>query len=192
MSVKADRELEAMQAAYTALANLTEEEQRRVVDWLTRKLNLGSSPSQTSSVTPSAGHVGAAGPKQGIESLSPKKFIVEKRPQSDVERVTCLAYYLTHFRETPEFKTKDITFLNREAGQPRLSNPTMAVANATRGNQFLVPTSAGRKQLTTRGEALVEALPDRERVREALEVNPMVGRKRRSRGRDRGKQKSRT
>src|SRR5258708_15910352 len=30
---------------------------------------------------------------------SPKQFLVEKQPRTDVERVACLAYYLTHYRD---------------------------------------------------------------------------------------------
>jgi hypothetical protein len=30
-------------------------------------------------------------------TISPKEFIMEKHPQTDVERVACLAYYLSHF-----------------------------------------------------------------------------------------------
>jgi hypothetical protein len=112
-------------------------------------------------------------------SASPKAFILEKKPRTDVERITCLAYYLTHIANTPEFKTRDLTNLNKEAAQPRLSNAAKTVGNATVQNQFLAPAGGGRKQITTRGEAVVEALPDRERLREALETNPMVGRKKR-------------
>ena len=125
------------------------------------------------------GHAGAVAAKQGTLALTPKQFLLEKRPKLEVERVTCLAYYLTHFRDTPEFKTKEITLLNREAAQPPLGNPAMAVSNAAHLSQYLVATSGGKKQLTSRGEALVDALPDRERVRETLEANPLMGRKRR-------------
>ena len=136
-----------------------------------------------SSVNPASGFVGAAGPKQPLAVKSPKQFIADKRPKSDVERVACLGYYLTHFRETPEFKTRDITMLNREAAQPALGNPAMAVANAARVSQYLSSSGGGKKQLTSRGEALVESLPDRERVREALETFPSSGeRARRSAG----------
>src|SRR5437899_140641 len=31
-------------------------------------------------------------------SLSPRDFMHEKDPKTDVERVTCLAYYLTNYR----------------------------------------------------------------------------------------------
>src|SRR5689334_20180124 len=31
-------------------------------------------------------------------TISPKEFMAEKAPATDVERVACLAYYLTHYR----------------------------------------------------------------------------------------------
>jgi hypothetical protein len=37
-------------------------------------------------------------------SPSPKEFLEQKQPRTDVERVACLAYYLTHFREFLFFK----------------------------------------------------------------------------------------
>ena len=35
--------------------------------------------------------------------MSPKDFLMEKAPNTDVERIACLAYYLTHYRSTPHF-----------------------------------------------------------------------------------------
>src|SRR5437762_3507811 len=32
--------------------------------------------------------------------LSPKDFMFQKQPRTDVERIACLAYYLTHYRDT--------------------------------------------------------------------------------------------
>src|SRR5262249_14399501 len=123
-------------------------------------------------------------------AVTPRRFIAEKKPHTDVERVTCLAYYLTHMRDAPLFKTRDITQLNAEAALPRLSNPAFTVRNATQQNQFLASVGGGKKQITVRGEALVEALPERERVTEALAANPMVGRKRRgAKSRAKGKKK---
>src|SRR5436309_11534705 len=52
-------------------------------------------------------------------TLSPKEFLRDKHPMTDVERVTCLAYYLAHYRDTPHFKTVDISTLNTEAAQPK-------------------------------------------------------------------------
>src|SRR5689334_19404588 len=39
---------------------------------------------------------------------SPKQFLMEKQPRTDVERIACLAYYLTHYRDIPHFKTLDL------------------------------------------------------------------------------------
>jgi len=45
--------------------------------------------------------------------ITPKEFLRDKMPVTDVERITCLAYYLTHYRDTPHFKTLDLsTFYN--------------------------------------------------------------------------------
>ena len=53
-------------------------------------------------------------------SMSPKEFILQKQPQTDVERVACLGYYLTHYRDVPQFKTLDISKVNTEAAQPKV------------------------------------------------------------------------
>jgi len=55
---------------------------------------------------------------------------MEKQPRTDVERVACLAYYLTHYRNTPYFKTLDLGKLNTEAAQPKFSNAAYASNNA--------------------------------------------------------------
>src|SRR5439155_22512377 len=107
----------------------------------------------------------------------PKQFVAQKRPTTDTERVAVLAYYLTHTRGTTEFKTKDISALNKEAAQRAFSNTAFAVSNAAQSG-YLAPASKGAKQITTRGEAVVEALPDRTRVQGALEKNPIGGRRR--------------
>src|SRR6266705_1029837 len=94
-------------------------------------------------------------------NIAPKEFLLDKEPRTDVERVACLAYYLTHYLNTPHFKTLDISKLNTEAAQPKFSNPTVAVDNATK-LKFLVPATKGMKQIGAFGEQFVRALPDRE------------------------------
>lgn len=108
--------------------------------------------------------------------ISPKEFMTLKKPASDVERVTCLAYYLTHHKDTPMFKTIDLTHLNTEAAQPRMTNPTVAAKNAVAA-QYLVLAGGAKRQLGPRGEAVVKALPNRSKVTEALEEYPLHGRK---------------
>lgn len=111
------------------------------------------------------------------DGATPKAFMATKRPISDVERITCLAYYLAHYKNIGQFKTVELTILNTQAAQPRFSNPTVAARNAVQ-KEFLSLAGGAKKQITARGEALVEALPNRDKVKSALEEAP--ARKRRS------------
>lgn len=94
-------------------------------------------------------------------TLSPKEFLLKKQPRTEVERVACLGYYLAEYRQQMTFKTLDISKLNTEAAQSKLSNPTRSVENATRSG-FLAQATKGAKQLSALGEKYVEGLPDRE------------------------------
>jgi hypothetical protein len=101
-------------------------------------------------------------------AASPKEFMRDKQPSTDVERVACLAYYLTHYRDTPHFKTIDISTLNTEAAQPKFSNASVAVDNA-RGLGYLAAATKGNKQLSAAGERFVELLPNRDAARESIQ-----------------------
>jgi hypothetical protein len=103
----------------------------------------------------------------GHEDQPPKQFLEEKQPTSDVERVACLAFYLAHYRNTPHFKTVDISKLNTEAAQFKFSNAAAAVNNAAfRG--LLTTAGRGNKQISALGEQFVAALPDREAAKKVL------------------------
>ena len=104
---------------------------------------------------------------QSATELSPKQFMMEKSPQTNVERIACLAFYLTHFRDTPHFKTLDISRLNTEAAQPKFSNASMTVNDAAKAG-VLVPAGKGNKQLGAVGEQFVVALPDRDAAKAIL------------------------
>ncbi|MBN1343599.1 MAG: hypothetical protein JXQ73_13005 [Phycisphaerae bacterium] len=100
-------------------------------------------------------------------TLSPKEFLHEKQPQTDIERVACLAYYLSHYHNAPYFKTLDISKLNTEAAQLKFSNPAYAVVNATNAG-LLASAGKGRKQISAIGERFVDALPDRDAAKSLL------------------------
>lgn len=99
--------------------------------------------------------------------MSPKDFLLEKSPKTDVERIACLAYYLTHYRSTPHFKTLDISTMNTEAAQPKFSNTAYSTANAVKLG-YIVPSTKGARQLSALGERFVQALPDRDAAKEVL------------------------
>lgn len=159
---------EALATIIGILKQLDPDVQKRVLNSV--QLFLGITPQLR-------GHPAQAGegssspqPAQGFSrdrTLSPKEFMHDKRPGTDVERVACLAYYLANYRDTPHFKTVDISALNTEAAQPKFSNASVAVDNA-RAQGYLVPATKGNKQISAAGEKFVELLPDREAAREAI------------------------
>jgi len=100
-------------------------------------------------------------------SMSPKEFLLEKSPRTDVERVACLAYYLTHFRGIPHFKTTDLSMLNTEAAQVKFSNASTSAKNAL-AQGYLASATKGNRQISAAGELYVQALPDRDAARKAL------------------------
>lgn len=153
------------------LTPLSEDSRRRMID--TVCTFFGIARSQGGHAGSGPGLVPAATPPTSFrfsesEAPSPKEFMREKAPRTDLERVACLGYYLTHYRSTAHFKTKDITDLNTEAAQRPFSNTAFSVANATNAG-YLVPSVKGCKQLSATGEQFVQALPDREAAREMRE-----------------------
>jgi hypothetical protein len=100
-------------------------------------------------------------------SISPKEFLIQKQPRTDVERIACLAFYLTHYMDMRFFKTLDISKLNTDAAQVKLSNAAYAIANAEKAG-LLAPAQRGQKQLSAIGEQFVLALPDRDAAKGAL------------------------
>ncbi|NEA37769.1 hypothetical protein G3I76_54055 [Streptomyces sp. SID11233] len=102
------------------------------------------------------------------QEMTVREFMAKKRPDSLVERIACLGFYLTYHREHPHFTVRDITQLNTEAAGQKFGNPARDMDNADRQNGYVVAASHGVKQLTPRGEALVRALPDRAQVKQAL------------------------
>jgi hypothetical protein len=125
---------------------------------------------------------GSTAPGQGkLTGVTIKQFIAQKRPANMYQRVACLAYFLTHHQETPHFKTRDLTKANTDAAQPKLTNPSVAVMHATGTYHLLSAAGSGQKQISALGEAVVEALPDQEKVKALQAENKPRGRKKASR-----------
>jgi hypothetical protein len=163
-------ELRAMERAYMALEPLDKDGKDRAFRWLAETLGvetLQRSVLAVEAVSPKAGNA-IPTPRGGESQISPREFVSQKKPQSLVERVACLAYYLVHHRGTQHFKVADIVALNTEAAAHKFGNPSRDMDNADRQNGYIVSAGNGAKQLTVRGEAVVEALPDREAVKVAL------------------------
>ena len=153
-----------------SLSRLSPESRQRLIEtvstWFQVKLP-GTSSSPSGNPAPSFVGNPSLAAFGGNKPITAKQFLLEKEPRTDVERIACLAYYLTHYADTPQFKTLDLSRLNTEAAQPKFSNPAVAVQNAaTMG--YLVQAVKAHKQLSAAGERFVQALPDREAARAAM------------------------
>jgi hypothetical protein len=162
------REFDALSAVVRALQPLDREAKQRVLSAVTTFLGFDNTQ-----VKPSASLQRAPSQEQPIAGFSedrtpsPKEFMLSKRAQTDVEKVACLGYYLAHYRDTPHFKTLDLSTLNTEAAQLKFSNAANAVDNAAKAG-LLAPAVKGMKQLSALGELYVQALPDRAAARDAV------------------------
>lgn len=138
---------------------------------------------------PNAATSGAAQPQPlpgaAASGMTPKQFLAAKKPDTDYERVACLGYYLTNARDTPHFKTADISKIATEAAY-KFSNAATSVHHASVTYKFLAPAGGGKKQMTVLGEDVVDAMPDREKVKAALTAHRPAA-KRRGRGKKRAK-----
>ena len=173
-------EIEVLQVVIDRLSQVDDDSRARILQAASTFFGLGSplaprSPSSKIGRLQNEGNLATSPPFSDREELSAKEFLVAKEPKTEIERVACLGFYLTHYRDTPHFKTADITNTNTEAAQRKFSNPAQAVANATKRG-LLVPAPKGNKQLSAPGERFVQALPDREAARE---VEHRLTRKRR-------------
>jgi hypothetical protein len=158
-------EIGALGKVLAALADLEAGGQQFVLRSAMDRLGHSSIPAGgggNGGITKGAVGLGTAG---GGGSLgTPKRFLDDKLPKTDVERVGCLAFFLAQSRETPHFKTADITALNTEAAQKPLSNAAYAIGNAQQSGLLTNAGKRGHKQITSFGEKIVNALPDREAV----------------------------
>ena len=166
-------EFEVLQKVITALTPLATEARRRILESASLFLQVDRRPR---TLAPSSYAIdsnfpipSSRSPFSEDTSMSPKEFLLDKQPKTDVERIACLAYYLTHYRGTPHFKTIDLSMLSTEAAQPKFANTTVSSNNAVKLG-YLVPSTKG-----------LRALPDREAAKAALEAIRRKPRTKRSR-----------
>jgi hypothetical protein len=176
-SVDIGAELEAVNLVIAAIQRLSDEGRANVLRtvatflavpiggaFLQQAGRVGSRPAFDDSATSSAS--GSSGFSED-RALSPKEFLLQKRPLTDVDRVAALGYYLTHYRDQPTFKTLDLSKLNTEAAQIKLSNAAQAVDNASKAGLF-INAARGEKRLSAGGELYIQELPNRETARAAM------------------------
>jgi len=167
---------QALQVVISALQKLDARSRQRLLSTVSTffglDIALGKGQTDNRSQNPSSDvNNGYSPTKPGSfsedRSLSPKEFLLQKKPAQDVDRIACLAYYMTHYQNQPHFKTLDLSILNTEAAQVKFSNAAKSVSNAAAAG-LLVPAGKGMKQLSANGELYVQALPDRAAAKAAI------------------------
>lgn len=171
---KTNKELQVLRDIISTLSKFDKKTQTRIIKSILAFLGIGSSEiGRSLPISSTMAKSEEIRPVPSLfsdrEEMPPKEFILSKKPYTDMERVVCLAYYLTHYRNTRHFKTIDISKLNTEAAQIKFSNTTYAVQNAT-NRGFIVPSTKGNKQISAAGEQFVQALPDRDSAKEVLKT----------------------
>jgi len=166
--------LSVLEAVISRLQEVSTEDRDRIIKTVLTYFGLDQRSIIVRGDTDQASPKIASSPQKNIgpnfsddRSMSPKEFMLFKQPRTDVERVACLAFYLTLYKNTPYFKTIDITQLNTEAAQNKFSNAAYSINNAAKTG-YLVPGPKGTRQISGIGERFVQALPDREAAREVM------------------------
>lgn len=189
MAAKKTDVAKATEIVQDVLQRLEEIEDNHWRTWAVRSIAAGIG---VSGVAPAGGGSGGGGgfndggsdgEDDGQEHGSAADFIKKKRPASDIERIACLAKYLTE-SGTPQFKTLDLTKLNTSAKQAPIPNASMAMANAAQAH-LVAAAGGGKKHLTSHGEDVVNALPGRAEVTKIREEYDSRAKRGRGRGRRR-------
>jgi hypothetical protein len=166
-------EVNAMKALDDALGQLEDEARRRVLNWAFSKFG-GNTASPSGAA---AGGSPPGLPQAGVGVPGNiKLFVAQKKPEGFYERVACLAYYLEKREDKSDLKTGDIRKANTDARLSNMSNPALFVKHATDSYGYLSRVGRGKFAISGRGEAIVEALPDRTKVKQAL-IDNAYGRK---------------
>jgi hypothetical protein len=159
------KKLDAIETVVKALSSFDEEEATDIIGFARKHLGfsgVAAAPAGQLHVGMGTGGAGDA----SIITDDIARFVDEKAPQNEYQRMAVLAYFLFKVRKLPNFTLKDLVAANREARMPNLSNPSYTLNKALTRYKFLsqAATQRGIYSISIQGEKLVEALPSLEGV----------------------------
>lgn len=164
-------ELAALGTVLKALSSLGDDAKAFVYRTAGERLGIVTTTGRSSNPPPvqPGGQRNGTPSAMSLDGVGPKDFLKSKKPLTELQRITCLAYYLTNARQSTHFKTADLTALNTEAAGGKLANASATVNNATNQSHLFAPAGkGGLKQITLLGEDYVAALPDQEAAKAAV------------------------
>ncbi|XOB42409.1 MAG: hypothetical protein ACKKMP_03560 [Candidatus Nealsonbacteria bacterium] len=156
--LKLSIKLKAIENIVKELNKFSEEERIDIIDFALKQLGIRQLSLSPKGISPEKEEVPPV-------SKSIDKFVAEKNPKDQYQRVAVLAYYLKHSEKVNEFKNKEIDLANRRARQAKIGNPADVIGKAETRYGFLTKGVKTGRQLSTLGEKIVDALPDHEKVK---------------------------
>lgn len=167
------KEVDILQKIIKELSALDDEAKKRMINTISTffQINIGTADSESQVIKRT--YISGES-SQNIRdfsqhiTISPKEFMLEKNPRTNTDRMACLGFYLTHYRDMPHFKTLDLSKLNTEAAQQKFTNPAQSTKDTTKAG-ILVPATKGHKQLSAMGEQYVQALPNKAEAKKILQ-----------------------
>src|SRR3989338_1877518 len=154
------------------------EAQKRVLSWASQKYSVILTGNPTEKQQNGPGDKSQS--PDIIKGMDIKDFVVSKKPKNGYQRLACLAFYLEKYKQYKDFNAKDLGQANTDAKQTKISNIPAYLRDATTKYGFFSPTAKGKKALTTCGEAVVKALPDQGKAKEAMKEHKMRKKRKKS------------
>ena len=158
------KKLDAIETVVKTLSAFEEEEASDIIAFAQK--HLGFQGVTVTTLPQPQGNVGSATQPSGPITDDIARFVGEKAPKNEYQRIAVLAYFLFKVRNLANFTQKDIAAANREARQPGFSNISGSVNKALTRYKYLSQAASQRGiySISFDGEKLVEALPGLEGI----------------------------
>src|SRR3989344_215280 len=121
---KLSKKLKAIEVVVNELQNLEEEDRQDVITFALKQVGLTN---PLDSTTPTGGSAASDMPTgQGVgDNIGIDRFVSNKKPADQYQRIAVLAYFLKHKDKKNEFKNSEMAKTNTiDARQPRIGNIT--------------------------------------------------------------------
>ncbi len=167
-SSKLSAKLKAIEVIVRELQKVDNGDRSQVVLFALKHIGLTNiTPPTTNPNSPQSGqNIGGGNSAVGLD-MSIDRFIRDKKPKDQYQRVAVIAYYLEHKENKKEFKNAEMATVNtKDARQSPIRNIADVITKAQNRHKFLTKGMGNAThQLSTLGADVVEALPDQEKVK---------------------------
>ncbi|MDP3014427.1 MAG: hypothetical protein Q8M92_09310 [Candidatus Subteraquimicrobiales bacterium] len=170
-SLKLSVKLKTIEVIVKELMKIEENDRQDIILFALKQVGFKNIPDTAiTSALPSPVRKDREGDSGNGLDMGMDRFVKNKKPENEYQRVAVIAYYLDKKENKKEFKNAEMSKANtNDARQPKISNITDVVTKAQNRYKFLTKgTGKATHQLSVHGEDIVEALPDHVKVKELI------------------------